>query len=204
MSVRKCCSIASVLVLIAATATVGHAAQAAQAGQAAKEGAQKAAQGFTSSKPVSISGTIEAIDQSNRILTVKGPKGNLEEIWVSSDVKRFSELKVGDTVKLSYYESLAVSVRKPGEPAPTSAVTEAITPGTGGRPGATLARQATITVTIVSIDPAAPSVTVKGPKGNVMSMRVQDPKRLTMVKVGDTVDVTYTQAALVEVETVKK
>jgi len=34
-------------------------------------------------------------------------------------------------------------------------------------------------------------------------MRVQDPKRLEGVKVGDTIDVTYTQALLIAVDPMK-
>ena len=32
------------------------------------------------SAPVSITATIEAIDQTNRLVTLKGPKGNLAEV----------------------------------------------------------------------------------------------------------------------------
>ena len=56
----------------------------------------------------------------------------------------------------------------------------------------------------MAMDPAVPSVTVKGPKGNVMSLRIQDPKRLEGIKVGDTVDVTYTQALMLTADPVAK
>jgi hypothetical protein len=156
----------------------------------------------TSTTPTTITATIEAIDQTNRIVTLKGPKGNLADVYVDEGNKRFNELKVGDTVKASYYESLAVNVRKPGDPAPTAGVQEKVTPSAGA-PGTTVARQVTVTVTVMAIDPSVPSVTVKGPKGNVITTRVMDPKRLEGVKVGDTVDLTYTQALLISVEPAK-
>jgi hypothetical protein len=156
----------------------------------------------TSTKPVNITATIEAIDQTNRIVTLKGPAGNLVETYVDESHKRFNELKVGDQVKASYYESLALRVRAPGEAAPTSGVSEAATPSKGA-PGETVARQLTASVTIMAIDPSIPSITVKGPKGNVVTMRVQEPKRLAAVKVGDTIDVTYTQALLLSIESAK-
>lgn len=175
---------------------------AAQDPAAATKKAQDAEQAMKAGKPVSITATIEAIDQTNRVVTLKGPKGNLAEVYVPERYTRFSELKVGDQVKASYYDSIAVNVRKPGDPAPTTGLKEAITPRPGA-PGQTFAQQATISVTIMAIDPAAPSVTVKGPKGDVLSFRVQDPKRLEGVKVGDTVDVTYTRALLISVDPVK-
>ena len=94
------------------------------------------------------------------------------------------------------------SVRKPGDPAPTGGVTESATPRAGG-PGGTITKQVTVSVTIMAMDPAVPSVTVKGPKGDVMSLRIQDPKKLEGIKVGDTVDVTYTQALMLSVDPVK-
>ena len=39
--------------------------------------------------------------------------------------------------------------------------------------------------------------------GDVMSLRIQDPKKLEGIKVGDTVDVTYTQALMLSVDPVK-
>jgi hypothetical protein len=155
------------------------------------------------SAPTTITATIEAIDQTNRLVTLKGPKGNLADVYVGPEYKRFDQLKVGDQVKATYYESLVTSVRKPGDPAPTGGVKATETPRAGG-PGGTIATQVTVPVTITAIDPAVPSVTVKGPKGNVYSLRVQDPKRLEGVKVGDIVDVTYTQALMLSVDPVAK
>jgi hypothetical protein len=154
------------------------------------------------SAPVTITATIEAIDQTNRIVTLKGPQGNLVDTYVDESYKRFNQLKVGDQVKAQYYESLAMSIRKPGDPAPAAGVKESVT-AREGAPGATAARQLTGSVTVTALDPKVPSISVKGPKGNVFSMRVQDPKRLQGVKVGDTIDVAYTQALLIAVDPMK-
>jgi Cu/Ag efflux protein CusF len=45
-----------------------------------------------------------------------------------------------------------------------------------------------------------PSATIKFGDGRVMSFRVEDPKNLAGYKVGDKVDVTYTQALAISVE----
>ena len=70
-------------------------------------------------KPVTLSATIEAIDKSTRMITLKGPQGNLATVYADSSVKRFDELKVGDAVKATYYESIAVNVHQPGRPCAT-------------------------------------------------------------------------------------
>jgi Cu/Ag efflux protein CusF len=146
---------------------------------------------------VTITATIEAIDKTAKKVTLKGPKGNYVEVDAGG-VPRFDQLKVGDQVTATYYESVAVHVRRPGDPAPTAGST-GVTPREGA-PGATSARQQTVTVTIEAVDVNAPSVTVKTADGRILSFRVQDPKNLANVKAGDKVDVTYTQALLVKVD----
>ena len=64
----------------------------------------------------------------NRVVTLKGPKGNVVDVAVDPSDKRFDTLKVGDQVKATYYESLAMRVRKPGDSAPTAGVTDSVTP----------------------------------------------------------------------------
>jgi Cu/Ag efflux protein CusF len=149
---------------------------------------------------VTVQATIEAIDKTAKTVTLKGPKGNLVDVDASG-VARFDQLKVGDVVTATYSESLAVHVRKPGEPAPTAG-SAAVTPRPG-TPGATAARQRTVTVTVEAIDPKVPSVTVKSLDGRVLSFRIQDPKNIEGLKVGDKVDVTYTQALLLKVDPAK-
>jgi DNA-binding NarL/FixJ family response regulator len=45
---------------------------------------------------------------------------------------------------------------------------------------------------------------LRGPKGNVETYKVQDPKNLENVKVGDQVVITYTVAVAISVEEVKE
>jgi Cu/Ag efflux protein CusF len=146
---------------------------------------------------VTIKATIEAIDQTTKRVTLKGPKGNFVEVDASG-APRFDQLKVGDVVTATYSESLAVHVRKPGDPAPTTG-SDSVTPRAGA-PGATASRQRTVTVTVQAIDPKTPSVTIKTPDARVLTFRVENPKNLEGVKVGDQVDVTYTEALLLKVD----
>ena len=153
------------------------------------------------SESVTIQATIEAIDQTAKKITLKGPKGNFVEVDGSS-FPRFNQLKVGDVVSATYSESLAVHIRKPGDPAPTAG-SAAVTPRPGA-PGATLARQRTATVVVQAIDPKLPSVTVKTSDGRVLSFRIENPKNIEGLKVGDTVDVTFTEALLLKADPAPK
>ena len=63
--------------------------------------------------------------------------------------------------------------------------------------------QQTTTVEVLAIDQKLPSITVKTADGRTVTRKVEDRKNLEGVKVGDKIDITYTQAAIVSVEPVK-
>jgi hypothetical protein len=146
---------------------------------------------------VTVKATIEAIDKTNRIITLKGPQGDLFEVKADASVKRFDELKVGDVISATYSESVAVHLRKPGDPAPDK---ERVIVRPQSRPGASVEDVRTTTVTVDAIDRAAQTVTVKDETGKVQTYRVKDPKRLEGVNVGDKVDIYYTVALLLKVD----
>ena len=150
---------------------------------------------------VELTTKIEAIDHAKRLVTLKDKDGETETIYCGPEVKRFDELKVGDTVTFRYQESIAYAIRKPGQPSTLPAETgPKVTRGTGPKPGGTLAQQETATVTIKAIDPKVPSVTVLTEDGRTVSFKVEDKKNLKDVKVGDKVEVTYTQAVMISVK----
>ena len=66
-------------------------------------------------------------------------------------------------------------------------------------PGSETRRQQTFRFTVRSIDSKTPSLTVSDPQGHVVTLAVENPKRLETLKVGDTVAVTYYESLLVSV-----
>jgi ASC-1-like (ASCH) protein len=64
----------------------------------------------------------------------------------------------------------------------------------GELPAAVVANQVTVTATIEDISPRKTYVTLKGPEGKTVDVKVKDPKNLEKVKVGDKIEITYTQA----------
>jgi ribosomal protein S17 len=143
--------------------------------------------------------TIVVIDQTNRMVTLKDKDGYTDSIYAGPEVKRFNELKVGDKVTVRYYESVVYHIQKPGT-APVPAGEQAgIVRGKGPNPGGTISRQATATVTVTAIDLKVPSVTIKTDDGSISSFKVEDKKNLEGVKVGDRVQITYTEALAISV-----
>ena len=151
---------------------------------------------------LTVSATIESIERSSRSVTLKGPEGKLTAITVPADVKRFDEMKVGDTITARYYENIVLRVKLPGEK-DVDTTSAALTPTPGKKPGGTAAAQRTITATITAIDPTVPSISLSGPNNWKYSSRVEDKAALQKVKVGDRLDITWTEAVMVSFDAAK-
>jgi len=151
---------------------------------------------------VSKSATITAINQSTRVVTLKDDKGNVEDVRCGPEITRFNELKVGDVVTFSYHAAVVYQIAKPGET--SKAAGADMVRGQGVKPSGALTQQAKTTVTIDSIDAAAPSITVRTADGHRMTAQVQDKKNLEGLKAGDKVEVTFTEAMMVTVDAPKK
>jgi hypothetical protein len=69
----------------------------------------------------------------------------------------------------------------------------------GDKPGAAVGVSVSFMTEVVRVDKAANVISLKGPEGNVVDFDVQNPAQFEVVKVGDAVRATYTEAVAVEV-----
>jgi hypothetical protein len=151
-----------------------------------------------------VTATVTSVNQATREVTVKTDDGRELGFIASEDVKNLAQVKPGDVLTATYSEALVYEVKKGGAAvAPTvSAAGGSAKPGE--KPAAGVAQQAKVTVLITAIDRSIPTVTFKGPKGNTKTIKVKHPEKLEGVSVGDTVEITYTEALAVKVETAPK
>ena len=56
---------------------------------------------------------VEAIDYTQRTITLQRPDGSVKTFKVSDAVEKFDQIKKGDQVVLEYTEAIAISVEKP-------------------------------------------------------------------------------------------
>ena len=151
------------------------------------------------SKLMSDTATVEAIDVGTRQLTLKGSDGRIATFDVDEQVKNLPQVEVGDHVVVDYIEGVAVYIVKPGK-APSVAVEQASDVAKrGDKPGIAAAHRITLVAVVEEIDENAPSVTLRGPDGHLLEIKVSDPDNLKKVRVGETVQITYTQALAVSV-----
>jgi hypothetical protein len=153
------------------------------------------------SSVIHVKGVIEALNPDTREITVK-IDGEPHTFAVKKDVKRFGELKVGDTLEADYHEAVLMEVRKPGAsaPKPASGGETVRVAGLGTRPSGALVQQQVATVEVKAIDLKAQTVTVLLEGGSTTTLKARHPERLKAIKVGDQIDVTYTEALIVRVQ----
>ncbi len=152
----------------------------------------------TQSATTEVTGTITAIDATNRIVNVSFPDGTSQAVQAGPAITRFDSLKVGDKVTFKETASMVYAISTPGAAAaPDTQVVQAMP---GAKPGGVVTKTQSTTVTVKAIDPSAPSVTILTADGRTMSFLVKDPKNLAGVKVGDKVNITYTQSLMISVK----
>ena len=152
-----------------------------------------------------ISAQVVSIDKKTRTVGLKGPNGKVAEVAVSDEVKNFDQMKVGDFVMVRVMQSLALELQKVKSNASGIKVTEgAVKAEPGQRPAVGAAREITAIAKVTAVDPKKSTISLRGPRGNVVTIDVQNPEQFKVVKVGDEVLVTYTEAVAVSVEPGKK
>ena len=148
-----------------------------------------------------VRGTVAAVDKDAGTVTLRGPKGRTVTIEVK-DKQKLDMIKVGDPVVAAYVEAVAFRVQKAGSGATPGVTTQEtrISSKPGETPAGAVGREVTATVTITAIDKKARTVTVKGPQGGTETIKAKDPKNLEGLKVGDMVEITYTQALAISLD----
>jgi len=103
-----------------------------------------------------------------------------------------------------YAEALVVELKKGGgQPLGMTESGGAATAKPGETPAAGAARQVKVVGNVVKLDAATQTVTLKGAHRTV-DMKVNDPEQFKLIKVGDQIQATYTEAVAIAVDPKKK
>ena len=145
---------------------------------------------------VTVSGTIETIDDSRHTVNLRKADGKIETVNVPVNVKQFDQFKVGDKVSATYNNNVIVRLKPAGE----AAVDTAETSSTAMQSSGSAAMVRRMTASITDIDKSASAITFVGPNGWKYSRRVVDPTVFDQVKVGDRVDITWNTDLTVALE----
>jgi uncharacterized protein RhaS with RHS repeats len=149
---------------------------------------------------VTVTSTVEAVDAGKRTVMLTGPKGTTT-YKAGKDVVNFDQIKVGDQVKATVIDELAVYLRKAGTPPSLGEGTVVALAPKGAKPGMFLANTTEIADKITAVDAGNRTVTLQGLSGKPRTFKVGANVNLADVKKGDDVVVRYTEALAVLVET---
>ena len=154
---------------------------------------------------VTLRAKVVGVDQDKRTVTLRGHDGRTETYEVNESVQNLAQVHKGDDLVVKYYRSVAVRLKEPGEAEPSiSTVSGTGTAAAGEKPAAVGAQTITITAKVQKVDKKKQVVTLRGPRGKLVDVEVQDPSRLEKVKKGDLVEITYTEALAISVEEAPK
>jgi len=164
---------------------------------------QAAAPVTLSSEQVTLEGSITRVDRANRMVTIRGSEGAEVDLFVSDQVRNFDQLQVGDRVAMDYTQAVAAQIEPAGSgQVGTSVEQGGSRAGAGARPGGSVSETVTVVAEVLAVDTAANTITLKGPRGNVVTLEVvrDDLRaRLGSINAGDLLRVTFTEAVAVNI-----
>ena len=151
-------------------------------------------------RAVEVSAQVVSMDKATRNLSLKGPGGKVVDVAVSPEVKNFDQIKVGDMVFVRFMQSLALELQKSKSGVALGSKEGVVTAKPGERPAVAGAREVQAIAKVTAVSEKDKTISLKGPRGNTVTLDVQNPEQFKVVKVGDEVLVTYTEAVAVSVE----
>jgi Cu/Ag efflux protein CusF len=154
----------------------------------------------TMAEAVRVTASVEALDTAKRLITLKGPEGNTFVVQAGPEVKNFDQIKVGDLVVARYIEALTLELKPGGGQIRERTEREnAVAAKPGQAPGAAAGRQVTVIADVMALDAKKQTVRLRGPQRTV-DLKVKDPNQFKLIKVGDQVEATFTEAVAIAVE----
>ncbi len=150
-----------------------------------------------------LTATIVKVDQDTRMITLRGPEGDEALVEAGPEVRNFDQLKAGDQVTAHFQRAMALELLPAGS-ASTGVAYEggAVGAPKGAQPGMTAGRTITIVAKLAAVDMKNHTVTLLGDSGEKQVIEVKDPARqarMSLLKVGDMVRITYVEAVAVTV-----
>jgi hypothetical protein len=147
------------------------------------------------------SAKVDAIDYGNRSIALTGEDGKTEIFTVAPQVRNFSQIKKGDTVKIGRISKIVASIRKTTEEPVTEITRNVMTAEPGHKPGIVATHRAQVEAVVQSIDYKTGDLKLKTAAGDEVGLTVSKQiPHLDRVKVGDQVVFNTTETIYIIVQ----
>jgi hypothetical protein len=146
---------------------------------------------------------VVSVDAPNHHVVLEGPNGNQFPVQLTDKAKNLGNLKAGDQVDVKVTSSVAAYLDTDidkGLPGTVERTGEVRTAPGSDNPGGEAYRQVQVQLKITAIDLKKNQVTFENPAGESKTVDVKKPEvqaKLKDLKVGQTVNVTYTDVLTV-------
>ena len=141
-----------------------------------------------------------AVNKPDRTVTLRNAQGQSNTIAVPADVD-LNRLKKGDRVLIGVYQTLSLRVLPPGSAA-LGATAAGGSTAPGQPEGRAWGQQLVVVKEVTAIDLVAYTATLRGADGQTRTVAVKDPQmqdRMRNLRVGDLVELTYSEAVAAKV-----
>ena len=143
---------------------------------------------------------VQAVNKPDRTVTLRNAQGQSNTIAVPADVD-LNRLKKGDRVLIGVYQTLSLRVLPPGSAA-LGATAAGGSTAPGQPEGRAWGQQLVVVKEVTAIDLVAYTATLRGADGQTRTVAVKDPQmqdRMRNLRVGDLVELTYSEAVAAKV-----
>ncbi|HEY5802417.1 MAG TPA: hypothetical protein VIT90_01805 [Lysobacter sp.] len=152
---------------------------------------------------VQATGKIVDLDTPSRLVTIETADGRQVQVHADETVRNFNQIRVGDVVQIDYVNAVTVDIQPAGSAEPGAYIKEdQDIAKAGDKPRYGESQVVTVLAPIEAIDTVNNTITVKGPRGNVVTLDVKKPEhqaRLKNLKIGDMLRIAFTEAAAVQI-----
>lgn len=142
--------------------------------------------------------TVTAVNAETRQVSFRNDQGEISSIVAGPEVRNFAQIKVGDTLHIRMMQALLMEVRPKATLVTRTEVEKGMASAPlGSQPGVATGSRISTTVTIQSLDKKKDFVKFTLPNGEVRSTTAKTAagkELLQTLKVGDQVDVVFTEA----------
>jgi len=155
---------------------------------------------------VEMQGTVTEIKRDTREITLMGSKGELTTITAGDEVERFDEIVVEDIITFEYWTYLKAEFREPTPEEiaePLVVIADADRAPEDMAPAGVVGTVVKAVVTIEVLNRPYMLATVRGPRGNYLTIQMEDPSLIEKLHIGQVLILTYAEVIAVSLEKVR-
>jgi hypothetical protein len=170
---------------------------------------QAGSPGVVFAEVVKAQATVADVNKADRMVTLRTDDGREVALKAGPEVRNFDQIQKGDKITAEYHEATAIFVRKPEAPAGATGAAQQPSAGQGDvlavaapgeKPAGVVANVTEITAKVEDIDYGKRLVTLRGPQGNVRTIKLGDRvQNIQGIAKGDDVVIRHTEAVAIAV-----